>query len=232
MNALVKRSNYTSGLGWEDEWARWPPVTPEKTPAKTKSKVKRGELPRKSDGLLCRLICIMACERIFALYLDSNKPPTRDQQDRGAVDGSHAFHTAAAEAMIDYDFKTVNGNSIALISDHKSDRNPEAPEELFPLLDGLDLHTSAIILEQSLNRDDSGVYELRPLEEMIKSWLADIRQEYTVSANFESCWYDIGQSCVDAVGADSCRYLGIIASVSTGVSGVVLILKSHLHSAA
>lgn len=138
VNAIVKRCRQIQiSLGLPAEWDRWLPGTPEKTPAKPRSatKVKRGDLPNKTDGRLCRLNCVTACEIICSPDLGTNRSSTRDQQDRKAVGERHSFFTAIAKAMIDHGYKNADGTPVALITNHREDKNPEASEDLLPLLD-------------------------------------------------------------------------------------------------
>ena len=94
----------------------------------------------KSSSMLCRMLCLLTCEKLFRLWINSQQPGTHDEQDRKAMGKNHLFYVQLAKAFVDKDWETAAGNSISVPPTHRFD-SPPAPQDFIDLLAGLDLET-------------------------------------------------------------------------------------------
>ena len=140
------------------------------------------EQPTASDS---GRLCLLTCEKLFLLWMNSQQPVTRDEQDRKAMGKNHLFNVELAKAFVDEDWKTAAGNSISVPSTHRYD-NPPTPQDLIDLLAGLDLQTPATVMRQALGRDDGGNVMFAPLQELFFKWMGDLRGEHTVSPEYRA----------------------------------------------
>ena len=200
ITALTKREAYRNSNGLPNEWEKFPSVTPEKKTrpnSKGKGKGTNTRLPVKSNSMLCRMLCLLTCEKLFRLWMNSQQSVTRDEQDRKAIMGeNHLLYVELAKAFVDEDWKTAAGNSISVRSTHRYD-NPPAPQDLIDLLAGLDLQTPATVMRQALGRDDGGNIMFEPLQELFFKRMGDLREEHTVSPEYRAtCALSTSAFCV------------------------------------
>ena len=166
INALTKRDAYHNSNGLSDVWEGNPIVTPEKKARpkwKGKGKTTKIRQPIKSSTMLCRMLYLLTCEKLFLLWINSQQPVTRDEQDGKAMGKNHLFYVELAKAFVDKDWKTTADNSISVPSTHRFDSTP-APQDFIDLLAGFDLETTATVMRQALGRNGGGNVLFQPLQ--------------------------------------------------------------------
>lgn len=180
--AFIKLAAYRKARGEPQDYRHWAPVTPEKANRKGKGKAKQVDLTRDAN-LLARIMCLLGDPEFFDLYSEYNRSADRDAQDAKEVGSRHKFIRKLAAATVNPDWRNSNGNPISVPIDHKHD-NPEAPLDLMEALDELDLVTPAILLLNSLEKDEDGKPDLTPVERALVKWIKAMTAENKVSFRF------------------------------------------------
>ncbi|CAB1107656.1 unnamed protein product [Ectocarpus sp. CCAP 1310/34] len=148
--------------------------TPEKTVKKGKAPAagKTGDEPERKENFLVLLCCHLANDSTFEGFQDCFTQKSRLSLEDKKHNPKKKWYRHIARDMVNLEYKDDHGNAISVPVNHSYD-NPEAPEELFEALDGIDFERTKRELNALYGEDTS------PLERQVPVWLRYLAGENT-----------------------------------------------------